>query len=171
MANNFDLTQLTLGQLLQIEAGLRHELIRRGVSRTGNNPCGDFAEYLASHVFGWKLNSNSETGFDAIDAEGQRIEIKARRLNRPSASRQASAIRNINKGHFDRLLGIVFSATYDVMLAVDVPHAVVVSRSRHNLHTNSAIFFLRDDLRHLAGVIDRTHELRTGATLLLNQTS
>jgi hypothetical protein len=163
----FDLTSLTVGELLQIEAGLRSELIRRGVSRTGNNPCGDFAEYLAFNVFGWKLNANSEAGFDATDANGQRIEIKARRLSHPTASRQASAIRNINEQHFDRLFGIVFSQTYEVLLAVDVPHAVVVSRARHNPHTNSAIFFLRDDLREVAGVVDRSSELKKGAQSLL----
>ena len=169
MAAPFPLSTLTLGELLQIEAGLRSELVRRDISRTGNNPCGDFAEYLASKVFGWKLNSNSEAGFDAIDEDDERIEIKSRRLSHPAASRQASAIRNIGDRHFDRLLGIVFSPTYDVILAVDVPYSVVLSRSKHNPHTNSAIFFLRDDLRHLPDVVDRTAELRKGAQALLVQ--
>ena len=169
MSSQFDLTELTLGELLQIEAGLRGELVRRGVSRTGNNPCGDFAEFLASKVFGWELNSNSETGFDATDANGDRIEIKSMRLTHPAASRQASAIRNIGSQHFDRLLGIVFSATYDVILAVDVPYAVVHQNSRHNPHTNSAIFFLRDGLRDVPGVVDRTRELREGAKVLLTE--
>src|SRR5207248_10894195 len=103
MTAAIDLSTLTLGELLQIEAGLRGELVRRRVSRTGNNPCGDFAEYLASKVFGWNLNSNSEAGFDAFDQRGERIEIKSRRLTHQAASRQASAIRNISGQHFDRL--------------------------------------------------------------------
>jgi hypothetical protein len=164
-----DLSKFTLGELLQIDAGLRGELVARGVSRTGNNPCGDFAEFLAACVLGWKLNENSEAGYDAIDAAGQRIEIKSRRLGKANASRQASAIRNLANAHFDRLLGIVFSASYEVLLAADVPYDIVVKRSRHNPHTNSAIFFLRDDLLDEAGVRDRTEELRKGARLLLAQ--
>ena len=164
------LDRLTIGDLLRLHGGIGAELKRRGLARTGNNPCADLAEYLAARAFGWTLNANSKAGFDAWtigEGLGERIEIKARRLGRPNASRQASALRRFDDRPFDRLLGVVFDADYRVMLGVIVPYEVVARRLSHVAHTNSGKFYLRDDLRDEYGVEDVTAQLAQMAATVL----
>jgi hypothetical protein len=161
--STIDLTKLKLGEILRLHGAIGAELKRRGISRTGNNPCADFAEYLFCRTFGWVLNPNSKAGYDATDSRGSRIEIKARRISRHGGSRQVSALRNLGERPFDRLGGIVFDVDYEVLLAVDVPYEIVMHRSTHVDHTNSGRFFLRDDLLHETGVRDVTDRIRRAA--------
>ena len=164
-----DLTKPKLGEILRLHGAIGAELKRRGISRTGNNPCADFAEYLFCRTFGWVQNPNSKAGYDATDSRGSKIEIKARRISRQGGSRQVSALRRLWERPFDRLAGIVFDAGYEVLLAVDIPYEIVVERSAHVDHTNSGRFFLRDDLVHEKGVQDLTDLMRRAAREALDR--
>jgi hypothetical protein len=164
-----DIRSATLGDILRLHARIGAELKLRGISRTGNNPCADFAEMLFCRTFGWKQNPNSNAGYDAVDElRGLRIEIKARRLSRPGGSRQVSALRRLDAQPFDRLAGILFDADYEVLLAVEVPYAVVASSARHNEHTNSGRFFLRESLLAQPGVLDLTERMQEAARAMLS---
>jgi len=64
---------------LKLIAEALKTLKQDGIIRT-KNLVGDLGEYYCSQLFGLTLNLNVvETGFDAIDIEGKKVEIKTRR--------------------------------------------------------------------------------------------
>lgn len=69
-------------ELLSLHSEILTQLRSRGVIRTKNNPVGDYAEWLVSNALGMTLLSNSSAGADAIDADGLKVQIKARELRR-----------------------------------------------------------------------------------------
>lgn len=81
--------------ILQLYAHALEELRRREVLRSSNNPSGDYGELLFSRAFGWQLQNNSSSGYDAIDGDGIRYQIKCRRITPHNPSRQLSYIRNL----------------------------------------------------------------------------
>lgn len=154
-----NLSQLTVTQLLTLHSEIGEELRTRGIVRSANNPTGDLAEYLFCTAFGWQQAPNSERGFDATGADGTRFQIKGRRIHRRNPSRQLSAIRDLDGGHFDVLAGVLFDDDFKVTRAVLIPRVVVAERSTYISHTNSNRFMLRDDVWLAPGVIDVTAEV------------
>lgn len=154
-----ELASMSPAELLALHARVAEELRARGVTRTSNPPAGDLAECLFCRAFGWKRTDNSNKGVDAIGADGLRYQIKGRRMRLTSASRQLSAIRNLDGEHFDFIAGVLFFADYRVMRAAIIPRAIAVERARFDGHTNSHILFLRDDVWNSPNVRDVTAEL------------
>lgn len=147
---------LSVTELLVLHARIGEELRNRGVVRSANHPTGDLAEYLFCRAFGWQQAPNSERGYDAIGSDGTRYQIKGRRIHRRNRSRQLSAIRDINGGHFDMLAGVLFDDDFNVVKAALIPIAFVIERSTYIAHTNSNKFMLRDDVWSAPGVRDVT---------------
>jgi hypothetical protein len=143
-------------QLLQLYADVLDELQKRGTLRSGNNPVADYAETLCVRAFGWTLVTKSTKGHDAVDANGRRIEIKARRITIHNPSRQLSAIRGIEDRRFARLAGVLFNAQFRVLRAALIPYRVIRSEAKFVPGTNSWRFLLRDDVWKLRGVVDIT---------------
>lgn len=165
MASNFDppefnLSALSVSDLLSLHAGISETLRERGIVRSANNPTGDLAEFLFCKAFGWEQAPNSERGFDATSAGGIRYQIKGRRIHRRNKSRQLSAIRDLPGKHFDVLAGVLFDDDFRVMQAALVPFDVVKSRATYVAHTNSSKFMLRDEIWHEPGVEDVTAKIR-----------
>jgi hypothetical protein len=119
-----DLKQLTVLELLELHADAADELRRRKICRTANTPAGDYAEWLASRTLGLTLTENSHRGYDALDGDGTRFEIKGRRLSTRRERPQLSVIRDMPHTPFDYLIGIVFDRRYRVDYAAQVSHAV-----------------------------------------------
>jgi hypothetical protein len=148
-------------ELLKLHSAAADELKSRGLIRSANNPVGDLAEGLFCRAFGWDMAPASMPASDAVDENGKRYQIKSRRLATRTSSRQLSAIRNLGGKGFDVLAAVLFNADYGVFRAALIPHDVVVMKSRHQDHTNSAIFILNDAIWDIRGVIDVTPRLRT----------
>ena len=93
-------------ELLPLHSQIIGELRRRKIVRTQNNPIGDYTEWLVCKCLDLEIEGNSKAGYDATDAAGLRYQIKGRR----SADRsiQFSAIRNLDEGHFDFVIAVVF---------------------------------------------------------------
>lgn len=153
------LAALSVAELLVLHAQIGEELRDRGVVRSANNPTGDLAEYLFCRAFGWKQAPNSERGYDATGPDVTRYQIKGRRIHRRNKSRQLSAIRDIEKGHFQVLAAVLFDDDFNVMKAALVPISLVAERSKFIQHTNSNKFILRDDVWSAPGVRDVTAEI------------
>lgn len=151
-----EIDHLSSIDLLRLHAQIGEELRDRNISRSANNPTGDLAEYLFCKTFGWKQENNSEANVDAIGYDGSRYQIKGRRINRHNASRQLSAIRDLNGGHFDFLAAVLFSEDYSILRAAIIPRGVIVERSAFVVRTNSHKFILRDHIWDIAGVQDVT---------------
>lgn len=76
-------------------------------------------------------------------------------------------MRNLAAMPFDRLAGIVFDADYDVLLAFEMDHALVVELARFSEHVRGSCLHMRDDLLALEGVVDLTSRMRKAAARLL----
>jgi hypothetical protein len=162
-----DITSFTVIDLLKIHSAVLDELRRRDIVRSTNNPVSDLAEVLFCRAFPeWKREGNSTSGHDATDQDGVRYQIKARRLHHHNASRQLSAIRNLNADPFDYLAGVLFDGHYGVMRAALIPLAVVKEHTRRSEHTNSFIFILRESIWDLPGVRDVTSKIRAAVAAL-----
>ncbi len=70
---------------LKLIADALKSLKQDGIIRT-KNLVGDLGEYYCSQLFNFTLNLNVvETGFDAIDIHGKKVEIKTRRTPKGNA--------------------------------------------------------------------------------------
>jgi hypothetical protein len=148
-------------ELLALHARVSEELRERRLTRSSNNPTGDLSEYMFCIAFGWNRTGNSNAHVDAVDSEGNRYQIKGRRVTRQNKSRQLSAIRDLGASHFDFLAGVLFAEDYCVMRAAIIPRAVIVERASFVERTNSHRFLLRDEVWDAPGVRDVTARLRT----------
>lgn len=154
------LNEMTSAQLLALHGDIAEELRRRGILRSSNNPVADLSEHLFCRAFGWTQAANSKRSSDASCANGMLYQIKGRRVTPQNPSRQLSALRNLDKGGFDFLGGVILAPDYSVMRAAIVPHALVLEHSTRSEHQNGWIFHLRDGVWNWAGVRDVTDELR-----------
>lgn len=130
-------------ELLQLHSSIIEELKKRGVVRTKNNPVGDYTEWLVARSLNLELANNSAAGFDAIDTNGTKIQIKGRRITPDNKSRQLSAIRNLELKDFDQLAAIIFDENYRILDAVLMPHEVIADYASYRSHTNAYILHLR----------------------------
>jgi hypothetical protein len=130
-------------ELLSLHSEILTQLRSRGVIRTKNNPVGDYAEWLVSNALGMTLLSNSSAGADAIDADGLKVQIKARRVTPDNPSRQLSALRNYEAADFDYLIAVIFDETYNILDAYKIPHEVIRDYARLSDHVNAHIVNLK----------------------------
>lgn len=162
-----EIASLSVIELLQAHCGVIEELRRREIVRSANNPVSDYAELLFCRAYPhWMRENNSASGHDAVDHEGVRYQIKARRLHARNRSRQLSAIRNLPADPFDLLAGILFDEHFFVHRAALIPLRVVKERARRSEHTNSWRFLLRDEIWDMPGVADVTGDIRKAAAAL-----
>jgi len=161
--SRLDLLNLTVSELLSAYGAILDELRSREIVRSSNSPLSDYAELLFCKAFGWAQENNSAAGHDAVDAAGIRYQVKGRRLTKHNASRQMSAIRNLDKTPFEQLAGVLVDEGFQVIRAALVPVALVHAKSVHVTHTNSWKFLLRDEIWNLPDVRDVTNELRAVA--------
>ena len=124
-------------QLLSAYCSLMAALRDRGVVRSSNNPVADYTESLVSRALGLSLESQSQAGYDALDSDGRRYQIKGRRLTSHNTSPQLSAIRNLDKKPFDLLAAVAYDANLSVLYAALIPISIVSDLSRYTSHTNS----------------------------------
>src|SRR5262249_17927094 len=120
---------------------------------------GDYAEYLCETALGLKRTQLSTRGYDAVDGEGKRYEIKARRITKHNQSRQLGAIRSLDEQPFDFLIGVLFDEGLGVLRACQVSHETVMKLATYRKHTNSWCFILRDSVWSEPGAKDVTYEI------------
>lgn len=143
-------------EILQLYGKILDELSARQIIRTSNNPVSCYTEWFVSQRLGLILSGNSKKGFDATDKSGVKYEIKARRVTPSNKSRQLSAIRDLDGGHFDFLIAVVYDKNFEVILALKIPRSVVVAKSSFVGSTNSYKLEAKDGLRNEPGVEDLT---------------
>lgn len=138
-----DLKKYSVIQLLQQQALIIDELIRRDVVRTRNNPVADYGEYIVAKSLGLTLENNSHAGFDATDTQGARFQIKARRITLERKSAQLGVIRNLDKKDFDYLIAVIFNHDFSVNSCYKIPREVIAEYSRYSKHQNGHILILK----------------------------
>ena len=150
---------LPLNRLLKLYGEVLDELLRRNICRSTNNPVADLAELQVIEALDLKRAPKSTKGFDAIDSDGQRYEIKSRRITSHNRSRMLSAIRDCETRHFDYLAGVLFREDFSFDKACLVPFEVVHRRSTCRQHVNAHIFQLKNDLWATPGVRDISSQI------------
>lgn len=155
-----ELSKLSPKELLGLHASIGEELRARKITRSSNNPTGDLAEYLFCRAFGWLRAENSNRNIDATGQNGERYQIKGRRITAQNTSRQLGAIRDFEGRHFEFLAGVLFTASYDVLRAAIIPYDVVAAKATFISRTNSHKFILQEDVWKAERVRDVTAELQ-----------
>ena len=138
-----DLSKLEIKELLHLQASVISELKAQNVVRTQNNPVGDYTEWLLAKGLKLRLAHNSSSGYDAIDEEGKKYQIKGRRVSQTNQSKQLSALRNYDKKDFDYMVAVVFDEHFEVIEAHKIPHEVIGEYSKYRKHDNAHILHLR----------------------------
>jgi hypothetical protein len=162
-----DLTQMSEIELLQTHSKIIDELRRRGVVTTRNNPVGDYTEWLVCRAMGLMKKGNSQAGFDAVDKNGVRYQIKGRQDEGNSV--QFSAIRNLDRRDFEVVIAVVFDNVFSVRLAVMIPHAMVPEFARYYEHTNAHNLILTEKAIGQAGVTDISNALNQASSQKMAQ--
>jgi hypothetical protein len=138
-----NLREMKVCELLQLQASIIAELKDRGVVRTQNNRLGDYTEWLVGKALGLELQENSKAGYDGINKNGARIQIKGRRVTPTNNSRQLSAIRKYNEKDFDELAAVIYDENFNVIEALLIPHEVVGEYASFRKHVNAHILVLK----------------------------
>jgi len=133
---------LIVRELLQRYSLVIEELSSRGILRT-QNLVGDYTEWLVAHFLGLTLSTNSTAGYDALDTEGIRYQIKGRRLSPKNKSTQLGSIRNLDNHDFDYLIGVLFHMDFTPRRVMKVPYTVVMEHARYRLHENAHTLHLQ----------------------------
>ena len=155
----FDWEALTVPELLRCFANILDELKERKVVRTRNNPVADYAEWLVTQQLGLSLERSSKRGYDAIDQNGKRYQIKSRRLDPTNESKLLSVIRNLDTNEFDYLVGVLFNRDFTVKEAYKIPHSVIREHARFSEHVNGHILHLQGEVLTAPGVENITEVL------------
>lgn len=137
---------LPIRELLKQYGDVLRELRQRGVVRSFNNPAADIAEWLGAKAFGLTLENASAKGYDALDSDGKRYQIKSRRITPENPSTQLGVMRDLADAHFDFLLAIYFEEDFQVRAAYLIEHGAVVQHALfskaqrgHILHAKNAL--------------------------------
>ena len=131
-----EIKKLKLTELLNLNKAVNEELKRRNLVRTANIT-GDLGENLFRLAFGWKLENNSNCGYDATDSEGLKYQIKTRKSENNTI--QFGAIRDIDHHAFDYLAILVLHEDFSVRYAALMPQQLVKKYCKHQDYTNSEL--------------------------------
>lgn len=154
----------TVPELLAMYASILNELRRRGVVRSGNAPAGDYAEWLVARALDGTLVANfSVPSYDLTLDDGTRIQVKCRLVSAPPTAGQTQTS-PFRSWEFDLAALVLLDAqTYQPVLGVLLPVAVVQQHARPRSHVNGHVVFIRPPLLDDPAVIDITDKLREAA--------
>lgn len=105
------------GQIVALYGEVMHELHRRGVVHSGNNPIADMAERVMADYYGVEPAPPNTKSYDVVTVDGTRVQVKALRRTRTSR-RNLSALRTFD---FDVLAAVVFESDMRLVEAVLMP--------------------------------------------------
>lgn len=147
-------------QKLKEYASILSTLNKAGIVRTYNSPVGDYAEWLVSTKMNFKLEKNSEKGYDALDPDtGLRYQVKSRWMHPGKNSRQLNVIRNYEECQFDYLIAVIFGNDFEVEKAYLIPHDLIKKYFPINKHQNGRVVTLTSTFVNDVEVKDITEML------------
>jgi hypothetical protein len=132
-------------RLLKLYSELMEELRERELIRSSNNPVADYAEKVAVEYMGLTRLGKEERGYDAVDKNKRRYQIKGRRITRHNNSRQLGVIRNLDEKLFDFIVAVIFNEDFSVNEIWKIPYQFVVDNVRFSQHVQGYIFHARTE--------------------------
>lgn len=149
MEENVDISAKSNEELMNLYSQILDELNERKVVRTHNSPVGDYAEWLVCNRLGYRIENNSNKGYDAVDVESnQRIQIKSRWVRGPLNKIVLSPIRERNLLGFDELVVLLFDENFGIRHVFRMPPIVVAEYGKWRPHINGYL------LRMSKGLLD-----------------
>jgi len=160
-----DLSTSTTSDLLALYGSILTQLRDRKIIRSENSPVGDYAEHLAERAFGLTLVQNSSIGYDGVDADGLRYQVKGRRITPLNKSRQLGILRGLNAEPppFEVLVAILFNPDFSILRAARMPIEVVRTKAARHDYVNGWRLILNDPVWMLDGVEDITNRITLAA--------
>ena len=146
MVDIANLKKLNEQSLLNLYSELMEELRNRELIRSSNNPVADYAEKVAVDYMGLHRVGKEERGYDALDGNERKYQIKGRRITRHNSSRQLSVIRNLDEKLFDYLIAVVFNEDFSVGEIWKVPYRFVRDNSKYSKQQNGHVFQAKSNL-------------------------
>lgn len=141
--------------LLKLYSELMEELRSRELIRSSNNPVADYAEKTAVEYMGLIRVTKEERGYDAVDRNRRKYQIKGRRTTRHNGSRQLGVIRDLDKKPFDYLVAVIFNEDFSVNEIWKVPYRFVKEKSRFSKHQNGYILIANTELLSAGSGVER----------------
>ena len=142
-------------RILRLYSELMEELRGRELIRTSNNPVADYAEKVAVDYIGLHRVGKEERGYDAIDDNGRKYQIKGRRITKHNSSRQLGVIRNLEEKLFDYLIAVIFNEDFSADEIWKVPYQFVKENSRFSKHQNGHILIANPELLSAGKGVER----------------
>ena len=100
---------------------------------------------LARAALGAELVANSTAGYDLLTKDGQRVQVKGRRLTPKSRPSHFSPLRGLDDGrHFDVLIAVLLEEDFQVAGAWQATWATVQSVARWRKRLNGHLLYLTD---------------------------
>jgi hypothetical protein len=150
---DIDVRSLTARELLRLSARVVTELKSRGVVRSRNAPAGDLAEYLVAKAFHGELAAASGKSWD-VQAGDRKLQVKCRLVD--PDSRRYESFSPFRSWAFDACIFITLDChTYDVVLAVEIPVAIVKAIAQETRWVNGH----RVSVRQVAGPIEGARDV------------
>ena len=142
-------------RLLELYSELMEELRDRELIRTSNNPVADYAEKIAVEYMGLTRVGKEVRGYDAVDKNKKKYQIKGRRTTRHNGSRQLGVIRNLDEKLFDYLVAVIFNEDFSVNEIWKAPYRFVKDNSRFSKHQNGHILIANTNLLSTGKGVER----------------
>lgn len=155
MSAPYNLQNMNEKTLLRLYSDLMEELRDRALIRTSNNPVADYAEKIAVERLGLSRVGKEERGYDALDKQKRRYQIKGRRITRHNKSRQLGVIRNLEEHLFDYLIAVIFNEDFSLNEIWKVPYRFVKENSRFSKHQNGHILIANPALLSVGKGVER----------------
>lgn len=133
-------------ELLRLYSELLDELRRRGLTRTNNNPVADYAEKMVIDKLGLRQAQKEAKGYDAIDHNDIKYQIKGRRITKHNKSRQLGVIRNLDDQLFDFLIAAIFDEIFALTEIWKIPHSTIKRYASWSKQQNGYILHLQGNL-------------------------
>lgn len=156
------LAAMSTRALLQLHAATLRTLALRHVIRT-ENVVGEYGEWLFARAFNLTLADPSIKSYDAIDQQGRRWQIKARRDAGRGGVERLGITRNLSEDGFDLLAAVIFEGDFAVRRAVILPRDLIAERAVFSDHQRGNVLTLGRSLLADPRVRVVTDDLRAAA--------
>ena len=100
------------------------------MTRSANAVPGDLGERFVAHRLGLKLVSKSVKGYDAIDANRRKYQIKTRRITPQNPSRQLEDFRDLDQRLFHYCIEVIPQEDFAPKVLWRVPYEVIEKYAR-----------------------------------------
>jgi hypothetical protein len=146
-------------ELLRLYSRVLTELIERGIVRSRNPPAGDLAESVVAKAYRGELAAPSEKSWDVHAADGVRLQVKCRVVER--GSRRTQVYSPFRSWDFQACVFVTLdSVTYDIVQAVEVSVDQVKAIARKSSWVAGHRVTVSQIRGGVGGAIDVTERLR-----------